>query len=359
MSSSELAEFVQRALDRGVERERIREVLCQAGWAEERVDRALAGFADADFPLAVPRPRAGLASREAFLYLLLFTALSITAFNAGNLLFEAIDHYIPDEAARAFGDRSRRVRWSLSSILIAFPLFAAVGWLLYRAQQADPDKALSGVKRWLTYLTLFATAGILIGDLIVLVNALLAGEASARFYLKTATVAVLAGGIFAFYLWDLQQERVDGRTRGRAYRRWFAGATITVVASIAIGLPLTDTPGAARQQRLDQRRAGHLESLRSAIERYRDELGELPPSLQALAGEPLRVAVPRDPVSDRPYGYRMLGSERYELCATFTTATLQPDDESGEPDYLGHPPFTRFMRHARGEDCFTLTVDDD
>lgn len=355
MSSAELSAFVQRALEAGVARDRIREVLGEAGWPRERVERALADYAAVDFPLAVPRPRTALASREAFLYLLLFTTLSISAFNAGLLLFEAIEHFVPDDAARGGGGREERVRWSLSSVLIAFPLFAVVGWLLYRDQRDDPDRAVSAVKRWLTYVALFVTAAILIGDLIVLVNALLAGEASARFLLKVATVALLAGGIFAFYLWDLQQERIDTPVRARIWRRWFLGATAAVVAAVAVGLPLTDPPGAARQQRLDRMRAAHLETLRGAIGRFEREQGRLPVTLEALAGEPLRVAVPRDPVSDQPYAYRVLDARRYELCADFATNTLAAEDDD-RPAWQGA---SRFERHARGKDCFEVTLAQD
>ena len=70
----------------------------------------------------------------------------------------------------------------------------------------DASRRLSAVRRWLTYLTLFIAASVLIGDLISLVNTLLGGELSARFALKTAVVALLAGGVFGWYLHDLRQE---------------------------------------------------------------------------------------------------------------------------------------------------------
>jgi membrane protein YqaA with SNARE-associated domain len=47
---------------------------------------------------------------------------------------------------------------------------------------------------------------ILAGDLIALVYNLLGGEFTTRFLLKVATVAVIAGGVFGYYLSDLRQE---------------------------------------------------------------------------------------------------------------------------------------------------------
>ena len=70
----------------------------------------------------------------------------------------------------------------------------------------SPGKRLSAVRRWLTYLTLFIAACVLVGDLITLVHAFLSGELTLRFALKVGVVALIAGGIFGWYLWDLRQE---------------------------------------------------------------------------------------------------------------------------------------------------------
>ncbi len=352
MSASELTTFIRSALEQRIPRERIRAVLLEAGWPADQVDKGLSAYADLDFPLAVPRPRAALASKEAFLYLLLFTTLAITAFNVGSLLFEVIDTLLPDDALRINAGREQRMRWSLSSVIIAFPLFSLVGWLLYRAQLQDPSKAVSAVKRWITYLSLFITASILIGDLIVLVNALLGGERSARFYLKALVVAGIAGSIFSYYLWDLQREGIEVTQRAATYRRWWLGAVAVVLATLLLGLLQTDSPGVERAQRLDLRRADDLQRLQIDIERYWREMGSLPPALGALGGDPLRVELPRDPVTAQAYLYRITGERRYELCATFGEDTLEAPALAGLPS-------SRFQRHRRGQDCFSLVVPED
>jgi hypothetical protein len=56
------------------------------------------------------------------------------------------------------------------------------------------------VRRWLTYVTLFLAAGVLVGDLITLVYNVLAGELTLRFVLKVLIVGAIAGAIFWFYL---------------------------------------------------------------------------------------------------------------------------------------------------------------
>jgi hypothetical protein len=77
-----------------------------------------------------------------------------------------------------------------------------------RAVQVDPIKALSPVRRWLTYLTLFVAACVLIGDVVSLVYNVLGGELTARFVLKSITVGGIAGTGFWYYLSGL---RVDER----------------------------------------------------------------------------------------------------------------------------------------------------
>lgn len=98
------------------------------------------------------------------------------------------------------------MRFSAASIIIAFPVFAFVAWLLSRELARSPIKRLSAVRRWLTYLTLFVAAGFLIGDLTALVYNLLGGELGVRFVLKVLVVAAIAGAVFGWYLGDLRRE---------------------------------------------------------------------------------------------------------------------------------------------------------
>jgi hypothetical protein len=204
--SEELSGFVKESLGRGLPPAQIEDALRRAGWTTEQVRAALAGFAQIDFPIPVPRPTTYLSAREAFQYLVVFATLYISAYNLGNLFFEMIDHWLPDPADVA-GDYARQaIRWSVSSLIVAFPVFLYASWVTTRAIQADPNKRASMVRRWLTYLTLFNAAGFLLGDVITLVYNLLGGELTGRFMLKALTVAVIAGATFGYYLSDL---RVD------------------------------------------------------------------------------------------------------------------------------------------------------
>lgn len=213
-ASEELAMFVRDALLRGGPRDEIRAVLVKAGWSVDRIDGALAVYADLDYPVPVPMPAPYLSARDAFMYLLLFTTLYISAFNLGDLIFQLIDHAFPNvpPATVIRGEHAFLVgvRWSVASLIIMLPVYLLIAWRLHRAIERDPARRASKVRKWLTYLTLFIASITLIGDCTSLVANFLGGEATVRFLLKVATIAVIAGAIFIYHVRDLRGEQVSG-----------------------------------------------------------------------------------------------------------------------------------------------------
>ena len=81
-----LTEFVREALLLGKTREDIRDALHDAGWSKREIAEAMDAFANTDFNPPVPKPRPQLTARDAFVYLVLFTALAFVATNLINLI---------------------------------------------------------------------------------------------------------------------------------------------------------------------------------------------------------------------------------------------------------------------------------
>jgi len=204
-ANEELIGFVRDALARGLSRAQVGAALSQAGWDAKQVSAALSAFAAVDFPIPVPRPRTSLSAREAFMYLLLFSTMYVVAFEFGSLLFDFINRALPDPAT-SLNDRFQResIRFSVSSLIVALPVFLYMSRLTNRETTLDPTKRMSPVRRWLTYLTLFIAAGVLIGDVTTLVYSLLGGELTPRFVLKVLVVGAIAGTVFWFYVSDLR-----------------------------------------------------------------------------------------------------------------------------------------------------------
>lgn len=200
--------FVKEALEKGRSRESIQQVLLEAGWEGNEVQKALASFADVDYPVAVPRRTSYTSARESFLYLVMFMTLGISAISTGTIAFQLINKRLPDPLAIPY-DYSmtfieETIRNATASLIIAFPVFLWMNYLIARTVAKNPDTRLSRPKIMITYLTLFVASAFLIGSLIALVNNVLGGELTLRFALKILTVLVIAGGIFWYYLADLR-----------------------------------------------------------------------------------------------------------------------------------------------------------
>ena len=209
--NEDLAAFVKVGLGRNLPRTDIEDVLLRAGWPGEQVRAALGSFAEIDFPVPVPKPNPSISAREAFLYLVMFNALYISAFSLGSLVFQLINIGFPDPAlgVRPETLTQEAIRWSVSLLVVTFPVFLFVSRLIHREVARDPSRRASKVRRWLTYLTAFVAAGVLMGDVTTLVYNLLGGELTVRFILKALTVAAIAGTVFGYYLSDLRQDESE------------------------------------------------------------------------------------------------------------------------------------------------------
>ncbi len=211
--NDELVGFVKEALRQRIPRTEIESALHRAGWPAEHVRRAMAGFADVDFPIPVPRPMVQVSARDAFMYVVMFVTLFISAYNLGSLIFELLDRAYPDPASDVYRMPTlQAVRWSISSLIVAFPLFLFVSRAVGREFQREPTKRASRVRRNLTYVTLFIASLVLIGDFISLVYNFLGGELTQRFVFKVLTVGLIAGSIFVYYLLDLRADEREPET---------------------------------------------------------------------------------------------------------------------------------------------------
>ena len=349
--NEELRQFIKESLERGLERDAIRNVLLEAGWQEREVSNSLAAFAEVDFPVAVPRPRPYLHAREAFLYLVSFIALYVFAFSLGAVFFGLIDYHFSSSLYRYDPGPSAAQTTALAAVIVAFPLYLFLMRRLAAAVAVDPERRQSLIRRWLTYLTLVVGAAIILGDVIALLSRLLAGDPTTGFVFKVIAILVITGPIFAYYLWDMRQaeEEITESTARAApvLRGLVIAAVVVVVGTLGYSIYLVGTPGQQRDVRLDERRVDDLRNISSNIDRYLELNEEMPASLQDLKGPRFSVRSVTDPETDITYGYRVIEGNSYELCAIFSTDSAERTDE-----------FRRFSEaawdHGIGLTCFQL-----
>ena len=206
----ELQRFVRDSLVAGIPRPEIENALKAAGWSPERVVDALRTYSTVAFAIPVPNPRPYVSAREAFLYLVLYSTLFLSAYSLGDLLFGLIEKFIPDPATSGssyfYGDEDYRIRWAVARLAVGLPIFLFTAHRISRMLRRDPSKQGSPVRKWLTYIALFIAAGFVVGDVITLISYALDGDLTSRFLLKVGTVALIAGTIFLYYLRDLGRD---------------------------------------------------------------------------------------------------------------------------------------------------------
>ncbi len=151
--------------------------------------------------------------KDVFLHLLSIIALYTSGVAFLLLIFQYINVLFPDTTVDgnyyAFQSAMTAIRWSISSLIIVFPVYMTSVWFLNKSYVKTPAKRKLWVRKWLVYFTLFAASLIIIGDLVTLINNLLNGELTLRFLLKVLSVFFVAGSTFYYYLWELRNHKTD------------------------------------------------------------------------------------------------------------------------------------------------------
>ena len=326
-TGEQLRSFIAHARGKGMGHETIRMLLLSAGWKERDIARAI-GAEGLDEPIPVPPDTGG--ARDAFFHLLVFAGLYTLVISTAVLAFTFVNFWFPDPTLDPYASVAlmrTTVRWSLAAIIVAAPLFFWVSRLVLGEMRSHPEKQASGIRRWLTYLTLFVAAGVLVGDLITLVFRFLEGEITLRFLFKAAVVFLLAGLIFTYYSRSLRRPVTE---HGRLHRTFAAAAGVVVVPAFLYGLVLAGSPLVERQRKLDEQRVIDVRTIaQAAMEyvyqgddyRWREQAEPqraLPETLQQLAQLSEHHRVPLEGPKGQPYTYRVLDENRFEVCAAFS-----------------------------------------
>lgn len=128
-------------------------------------------------------------------------------------------------------------------------------------------------------------------------------------------------------------------------------AVAVVLAAVAAGLAVVGSPEQARLEKLDRKRLSDLRRIVQGINIYWTRHAALPVSLDPLEEELSFEVDLNDPETEAPYPYRVLGSELFEVCATF--ATECSNGHRNCADWYGQQD-SRIEGHAPGEECFRL-----
>lgn len=214
---TDLQKFLEAARNQGTTEETLVSLLRGRGWPEDDVYRALADNYEGRNSTTIPVYKRSGSAKDAFLYLLSFSTLATWTFGLGSIMFTLIDRWIRDPLSPsnsyAYSSGFYQIADSLACLIIAFPIYLLVMRYIVREVESHPEKLDSPVRKWLTYLALLIAAGIAVGDLIAFLTYFLRGELTARFVSKIATVLILAGGVFWYYMGSLAERNALEKPR--------------------------------------------------------------------------------------------------------------------------------------------------
>lgn len=278
-------------------------------------------------------------AKDIFLHLLLLLALyaSVASFIA--VWFQYANFLFPDKIEyQSHGTYIYdAMRMAMSILVVAFPIYLFVAWLLGREFAANSEKREGRGRRWLMYFTLFASATTIAVDLIALIYRFFAGDLATRFILKIAVVLVVAAAVLWYFIWDLKSDKKIGKKP----KIFAIIISLVILASIIYGFTIMGTPGHQRDIRTDVRRTEDLQLIQNSVSNFWFTKNILPANLGEIKSRDNINT--KDPQTGADYEYVVIDKVNFELCADFKTE----DNSTMNQYYIGGN-----WNHKVGRTCF-------
>lgn len=280
-----------------------------------------------------------------FLQIGIFGSLYASVISLLVFLFSVIDSAFPDSLSYV-DISSESIRFSLSVLIVVFPLFVWLSAIYRKFTVAVPSIKESRSRKWIIYFTLFVTGATLAGDLIFLINTFLGGEViTTSFLLKALAVFLVTGGVFLYGIKDVKGYFEDNISRSRL---WLGITTGIIIIVVITGFVIIGSPMEQRRLVQDGRRIDDLYSIQWQIVNHYQDTGKLPVNLDVFNDALANRTVPVDPETRAEYEYKVTGPLTFNLCATFTEPT-KPGKTN--VNYVGD------WKHDAGHVCFERTID--
>jgi type II secretory pathway pseudopilin PulG len=297
-------------------------------------------------------------AKDFFLNLGAIVALYTVVVSLLNLLFTVIDKAYPQITSGYYYNSSSSMSFPVATLIIFFPIFVLLMWLLEKSYTAEPEKKHLSVRRWLTYITLFIAGLTLAIDLVWVVYKFIDGqELTTGFILKALSVLIIAGLVFWYYITDIREKMT------RACQRWWMiGSFVLIVASIVWGFAVLGSPRTQQLLKYDEQKVNDLMNINSQIQSYYYDKGVLPLTLADLAQGNNYSAVPVDMQTGQSYEYQNMATSSptnrsYKLCAIFNKSSDgQSNTDTTHMITIPEYHIDTTWLHQSNHFCFTQTV---
>jgi len=276
-------------------------------------------------PSSLPNVPQGNPAKFAFFYMLSLVALIFMALSTGMIIFEIINRKIVD--LTAIFD-SGTLKFAIASIIISAPIYYVMMWQINKSLFSGTLKKDSGVRRWLTYFILFISAIVVIGWLIATINSFLNGELTTKFVLKALTAIIISAAIFYYYFYDIKREMVEGM-KDKVIMIFFYTSLAVVLITLVASFFFVESPSQARARRQDDAIISNFNIIDNAVNAYYYDNKKLPAKIADMLQNKnyyLTADNLNDPTTKKPFDYKIVNKDIYELCATFQSLAKDQQD---------------------------------
>ncbi|MCX6703166.1 MAG: DUF5671 domain-containing protein [Candidatus Zambryskibacteria bacterium] len=297
-------------------------------------------------------------AKNVFLNLASMVTLYSAAAALLNLLFTVINKAFPQVTQYySYYNNTSSISFPVATLIIVFPLYVLFMWLIERDLAGSQAARASGIRKWLIYITLFISGGLVVGDLVAVVYYFIDGqELTAGFLLKVLSILVVAGGVFGYYITDIRN-----KLSSSARKISIIVASVCIVAAIVAGFMVLGSPRVQRLVKYDQTKISDLQNIASQVRYFYDTNKVLPQTLTEIAqGNTYGGGTYTDVQTSKPYVYKIINATTFEVCAVFNkdfkynsgiTSANEPvtkSDEQGVVEVWG--------AYKAGESCFRHIV---
>jgi len=294
--------------------------------------------------------------RDVFLHLLAIVTLYWSSITFVTLLWQFINNFLPDILTDVYTYQAKfeLMRFAVSSLFIVFPLFIFVSWYLNKIYKRESVVRESKIRKWLLYFTLFVAAIIVVVDLVSVINSLLGGETTLKFFLKALSVLLVAGFVFGYYLDDVRREEPTKLAKPFAF-----GAGTLVLIAIIGSFFVIGSPTTARLVGLDQQKVSDLQQIQYQIVNYWQTKQALPANLSDLTDSISGFMAPTDQQLKINYEYNIKDATNlsFELCATFNKPSQTNATRAIKIPYPVEAGIGQNWDHLGDRVCFERTID--
>ncbi|MEY4602246.1 MAG: hypothetical protein RL292_187 [Candidatus Parcubacteria bacterium] len=252
-------------------------------------------------------------AKDVFLNLAALVALYSSVGALLSLLFTVIEKAYPT-VNNYYSYYSPSISFPVATLIILFPLYILFMWLIEKDLTSSVEARMSGIRKWLVYITLFISGGLIVGDLVAVVYKFIDGQdLTAGFLYKALSIIVIAGMVFGYYITDARNKLTS-----RCKKTALSLATLLVVVAIIIGFVVIGSPKTQRLMKSDQAKVSDLQNLASQVRYFYDMSKTLPASFEELAQSNSYGGYSYvDAQTQVPYVYTIINPTTFELCAEF------------------------------------------